>query len=101
MISFDNMDTPNIIKICNVRSIFFAFPLFTKQESMAQVVNIAKKFADHVIVIDNASTDKMTEEAQNTGLKVISYTVNLGYGAVIASCLRSDIVTGCCFVEKK
>ena len=100
MISFDNMDTPNIIKICNAESIFFTFSLFTKQESMVQVVNIAKKFADRVIVIDNGSTDKMTEEAQNTGLKEISYTVNLGYGAVIASCLRSAIVTGSYFVEK-
>ncbi len=67
---------------------------------MPQVVNIAKKFADHVIVIDDGSTDKMTEEPRNTGLKVIGYTVNLGYEVVIVCCLRSGIVTGSCFVKK-
>jgi glycosyltransferase involved in cell wall biosynthesis len=88
MISFENIDMPNIIKIYNVESIFYTFPLFRKQESMAHVINITKKFAEDVIVMDDGSTDKMTEQAQNTAEKVISHIANLGYGAAIASCLR-------------
>jgi glycosyltransferase involved in cell wall biosynthesis len=51
----------NISGITDNKKVLNTIPAFNEQESIARVVNIAKKFADHVIVIDDGSTDKTAE----------------------------------------
>ena len=75
--------------ISNNKTIIVTIPAFNEQNSIAHVVNMAKEFADQVIVIDDGSTDKTAEEARMAGAKVFSHPINLGYGAAILSCLRS------------
>jgi glycosyltransferase involved in cell wall biosynthesis len=83
-----------ISKIYANKRVLVTIPAFNEQQSIARVVNIAKKFADQVIVIDDGSTDKTAEEAEKAGAKVFSHPINLGYGAAIASCLRSAVEAG-------
>jgi glycosyltransferase involved in cell wall biosynthesis len=95
------MDTTEHLHITNYTNNYtngcktlVCIPAFNEQQSIAQVVTIAKKFADHVIVIDDGSTDKTAEEAQKAGGKVFRHPINLGYGAAISSCLRSGVEAG-------
>jgi glycosyltransferase involved in cell wall biosynthesis len=84
----------NISKISDNKKILVTIPALNEEKSIARVVTIAKQFADQVIVIDDGSTDKTAEEAQKAGGKVFSHPINLGYGASIASCLRSGVEAG-------
>jgi glycosyltransferase involved in cell wall biosynthesis len=66
-----------------------AFPCFDTQRYIAEVVSVAKKYVDEVIVIDDGSTDKTAQFASLAGATVISHGVNKGYGKAISSCFAA------------
>ena len=60
-------------------------PAYNEEQSIAKVINdIPKNIVDEVIVVNNNSTDKTVECAQNAGATVLNQTFQ-GYGAACLS----------------
>ena len=72
-------------------------PAFNEEKNIGSVILNAKNFGD-VIVIDDFSQDKTKIIAQNSGAKVISHNLNMGYskalntGFSFASSLNYDFL---------
>jgi glycosyltransferase involved in cell wall biosynthesis len=60
-------------------------PAFNEENSIAQVVLVAQKFAHAVVVCDDGSSDMTGEIAKRLGADVVKHEQNLGYGATIKS----------------
>jgi glycosyltransferase involved in cell wall biosynthesis len=60
-------------------------PAFNEEKFIAKTIVGVQKFVDHVLVVDDGSTDATREIAQNLGAIVVSHPKNRGYGATIRS----------------
>jgi glycosyltransferase involved in cell wall biosynthesis len=69
-------------------------PAYNAGASIRSVVTRTMKFVDHVMVIDDGSTDDTREQAAGAGAEVISHSINLGYGSAIATCLKEGAKMG-------
>lgn len=58
-------------------------PAFNEEVSIGSVVLHTRQHADHVIVIDDGSTDRTGEFAQLAGAKVIRHICNMGKGVAL------------------
>ncbi|MCZ7381927.1 MAG: glycosyltransferase family 2 protein [Candidatus Methanoperedens sp.] len=58
-------------------------PAFNEEVSVGSVVLHAKQHADHVIVIDDGSTDRTAEMAELAGAEVVRHPSNKGKGAAL------------------
>ncbi len=58
-------------------------PAFNEEVSIGSVVLHTRQHADHVIVIDDGSTDRTAEVAQLAGAKVIRHLCNMGKGVAL------------------
>ena len=70
------------------RRIAVVVPAFNEAAKIARTVRSIPGFVDHVIVIDDASTDgtgRTARRSQRRGLEVLSHDRNLGVGAAIAT----------------
>ncbi len=65
--------------------VFACIPAYNQEQSIEQVIKLASKHVDHVIVIDDGSFDKTAELAENAGALVIRHPMNRGYGAAVKS----------------
>jgi glycosyltransferase involved in cell wall biosynthesis len=64
-------------------------PAFNEEMNIASVVTGAKKYADDVLVVNDASTDRTVRMATQAGAMVVNHPFNLGYAAAVQ--------TGCKF----
>lgn len=60
-------------------------PAFNEERTIAKVVIMAKKYADHVIICDDGSDDMTGEIARSLGAEVIRHDHNRGYGAALST----------------
>ncbi|MCV0373529.1 MAG: glycosyltransferase family 2 protein [Nitrosarchaeum sp.] len=60
-------------------------PAYNEESKIANLVNMAKKYVDQVIVCDDGSTDDTAQLAKKSGAVVISHKTNKGYGTAIIS----------------
>ncbi len=58
-------------------------PAFNEELTISMVVMLSKRYADHVIVIDDGSIDRTRELATEAGAEVLSHTVNKGKAAAM------------------
>lgn len=58
-------------------------PAFNEEVTIGSVVLHARQHADHIIVIDDGSTDRTAEVAQLAGAKVIRHQRNMGKGVAL------------------
>lgn len=58
-------------------------PAFNEELTISMVVLLSKRYADHVIVIDDGSSDRTRELATEAGAEVLSHTVNKGKAAAM------------------
>ena len=67
------------------KSVSIVIPAFNEEATVAKVVSVARKlsYVDEVIVVDDGSTDRTVEEAENAGATVISHIMNEGKGSAI------------------
>lgn len=61
------------------------FPAFNNEISIGTLVLIAKKYTNHVVVVDDGSTDRTAEMAQLAGAEVILHRNCMGKGAALKS----------------
>ena len=60
-------------------------PAYNEEDTVAKVVEVIKKvsFVDEVIVVNDGSSDRTTEEAEKAGAIVITHEVNKGKGEAL------------------
>ncbi|MDR0462752.1 MAG: glycosyltransferase family 2 protein [Pseudomonadales bacterium] len=58
-------------------------PAYNEAKILGKVVAEVKKYADMVVVIDDASIDNTAQIAKRASAKVISHSINLGQGAAL------------------
>ena len=62
---------------------FACIPAYNEENTISDLVKIAKKFVDKVVVCDDGSTDDTLNNAKLAGAEIISHKKNQGYGAAI------------------
>jgi len=65
------------MKICCI------IPAYQESRAIDRVVTLAKKYCDHVVVVDDGSTDGTGEIAIKTGATVLTHQSNQGKGAAL------------------
>jgi len=74
---------------CEARPfVVVGIPALNEERTIARVILEAQRYADHVIVCDDGSTDLTGEIADRLGADVVRHEQNLGYGAAIQSLFR-------------
>jgi glycosyltransferase involved in cell wall biosynthesis len=71
--------------------IVVCIPAYNGGKSIGRVIDLASRYTDEVIVVNDGSTDNTEDAAKASGAKVINHVVNLGYGAAISSCLKAGV----------
>ena len=62
-------------------TITVVIPAFNEERQIGNVIQSMPDFVDHVLVVDDGSSDKTVEEAQKNGAKTVSHKQNMGVGA--------------------
>ena len=63
-----------------------ALPVFNEQQHVEKVLGCVKQHAQDVLVVDDGSTDKTAEILRNqTGIHIVTHSMNQGYGAALRS----------------
>jgi glycosyltransferase involved in cell wall biosynthesis len=63
--------------------VFVVVAAFNEAASIADVVRDLKEQYEHVVVVDDGSTDETAELAQEVGATVLSHMINRGQGAAL------------------
>lgn len=60
-------------------------PAYNEEDTVAKVVEVIKKvsFVDEIIVVNDGSSDRTTEEAEKAGARVITHETNKGKGEAL------------------
>ncbi len=58
-------------------------PAYNEAKTIKETAERAKKFVDHVVVVDDGSTDKTFNEAKKAGVEVIKHEKNKGKAAAL------------------
>jgi glycosyltransferase involved in cell wall biosynthesis len=69
-------------------------PAYNEEKTVAGVVREAKKYVDVVIVVDDGSSDRTAEAAEEAGAVVVRHPYNMGYGAAVRTLMRAALSTG-------
>lgn len=73
----------------NKLSIAVVIPALNEEENLGEVIEKIPGFADHIIVVDDGSTDRTAEVAREKGATVVSHRVNRGVGAALSTGVRT------------
>jgi glycosyltransferase involved in cell wall biosynthesis len=69
-----------------------ALPVYNEQEHVETILSQVTKYADHVLVIDDGSTDATAEKLNRwPDLQVVRHSTNRGYGAALKSAFQFAI----------
>ncbi len=79
----------------HVNSITAVIPAYNEQETIGQIVQTAKQYADDVIVVDDGSDDCTGELAVSAGASVIRIPKNTGKGHALSIGLSTAAMNGC------
>jgi glycosyltransferase involved in cell wall biosynthesis len=58
-------------------------PAYNEEKTVASIIKQCKKYSNHIIVVDDASSDNTESEALHAGATVLTHLVNLGLGGAI------------------
>ena len=78
----------------NGPTIVAAIPCLDTESFIGDVVSKARKYVDHVIVINDGSHDGTARAAEAIGAIVINHASNRGYGEAVKSCFEAAKVNG-------
>ncbi|MGB9940833.1 glycosyltransferase family 2 protein [Methanosarcina sp.] len=80
------------------KNVAAVLPAYNEEVSIGSIVLLTKLYADNVIVVDDASSDRTAEIAKKAGAEVIAHTTNRGQDAALetgfkaAADLGADII---------
>ncbi|TFH27085.1 MAG: glycosyltransferase family 2 protein [Bacteroidia bacterium] len=73
----------------NKLSIAVVIPALNEEKQLGEVIDAIPDFADYIIVVDDGSTDRTVEVAEEKGAKVISHRINRGLGAALSTGVKT------------
>lgn len=73
----------------NKLSIAVLIPALNEEKQLGQVIEAIPAFVDHLIVVDDGSTDRTVEVAEEKGARVISHKSNRGVGAALSTGVKA------------
>lgn len=65
------------------RTTYIVVPAYNEHSSIGEVVKELRALYEHVVVVDDGSTDQTAETAKTAGAAVLRHTVNRGQGAAL------------------
>jgi glycosyltransferase involved in cell wall biosynthesis len=68
-------------------------PAYNEEKTVADVVRQTKRYADKVIVVNDASVDSTAELAKRSGAQVVSHKANRGLGAALRTGFAAALKT--------
>ncbi|MDL0131625.1 glycosyltransferase family 2 protein [Halobacterium salinarum] len=71
--------------------VLVGIPAYNESATIGDVVTETKPYADHVIVVDDASTDATAQKAKAAGATVVSHNDNQGYGAALKTVFEEAV----------
>lgn len=72
-----------------------AIPVYNEARHVERVLAEARRYAEHLLVVDDGSTDGTAEIlAKQTGIAVVRHPRNLGYGAALISAFSHALAEG-------
>ena len=75
-------------RLLDRRNVAAVIPAYHEQEHVGKVAERARVQLDHVLVVDDGSTDRTAERAREGGAEVIVHPQNRGKGEAIKTGLR-------------
>jgi glycosyltransferase involved in cell wall biosynthesis len=79
----------------NGKIVTVVLPAYRAEKTLRQTyAQIPREIVDHVILVDDASTDSTVAVAHELGIKTFSHSKNLGYGANQKTCYREALALG-------
>jgi glycosyltransferase involved in cell wall biosynthesis len=79
-------------KMLNNKRIVVVMPAYNAARTLERCVNeLPQVYIDHVILVDDASSDHTHAIAENLGVEVFRHPKNLGYGANQKTCYRKAL----------
>lgn len=71
-----------------------AIPCHDEAQFISDIVGRARKYVDHVVVIDDGSSDGTSHVAESAGATVVQHEGNKGPGAAYKSCFEAARTSG-------
>ncbi|MCD4549745.1 glycosyltransferase family 2 protein [Schaalia sp. lx-260] len=66
-----------------IHDTWLVIPLYNEEQVIGDVIRAALPTFEHIVCIDDGSTDKSGQAALNAGATVITHPINLGQGAAL------------------
>ncbi len=83
------------MSIINGKTIFIVLPAYNAARTLTRTLDeIPPDYRDHIILVDDASTDNTVEVARKAGLTVIAHEKNRGYGGNQKTCYTQALKNG-------
>lgn len=76
-------------------NIYALIPAFNAESSLGEVIDRTKKFVQHVIVVNDGSTDQTGEVARSHGVELITIPSNRGKGYALRLGFAHALSNGC------
>ncbi len=73
--------------------IFAVIPAYNEENNIRKVISETQKYISNIILVDDGSKDKTSEEGKKEGIAVLKHIINLGKGAALK--------TGCDYAVKQ
>lgn len=84
----------------NAGGVYIVLPAFNEEQLIGKVVTELRQKYEHVVVVDDCSTDRTGQLAESAGAEVLRHLVNRGQGAALQTgitysllCSAAQIVT--------
>jgi glycosyltransferase involved in cell wall biosynthesis len=71
------------------KTIAVLVPAYNEEQQIGQVIETMPDFVDHVLIVDDGSTDKTAEIAEKYGARAITHKKNMGVGAAFNSGVKA------------
>lgn len=68
--------------------VLVAIPAYNEADTIGEIVEEARRYADSVLVVDDGSADETSERADEAGASVVEHDRNKGYGAALKTVFR-------------
>jgi len=83
-----------VARVIDGRKLVLVMPAYNAEATLERTVTEVPKIVDHLILVDDGSTDRTVEVALRLGLHTIVHDRNRGYGANQKTCYREALKHG-------
>lgn len=77
---------------------YVVVPAYQEERTVGDVVLDLRRYFEHVVVVDDGSTDRTSDRARRAGAAVVRHLVNLGPGAALQTGFEYALAGGASFI---